>query len=108
VTKAATGSLALWLERLIPDQEDTSSNLLSRSLGELIEGGRLVRVRSFNSGNPDVVMTSLTCCTLSVCMRLCNSRSWHVTGRLTSPMPWQTILLFTRDCRTKAVQERAM
>ncbi len=89
----ATGQLALWLERLAPYQEDTSFNPLWR-LGALTEGGNILGVRSFYSGDLYVVLLCLACSILSVWIRQGNARSLA--------HHWQTILLYTQ----KAVPKR--
>jgi hypothetical protein len=67
------------LERLTQDFKDMSSNLTDYT-------GTILGVSSFFSGDPDVIMSCLTCSTVSVWLR--NSRSLACHWQTHLPIRW--------------------
>jgi hypothetical protein len=52
-------------------------------LGALNEGGKTLGVRSSYSGDPDVIMSCLTCTVANILSGCITLAVWHATGRLT-------------------------
>jgi hypothetical protein len=60
-------------------------------LGVLTKSGKTLGVRSFYSGDLNMMSEHDHHVSLSGCETLAD---WHLTVRLTYPTPWQTILLY--------------
>ncbi len=97
------GQLANWSERLTTIIENVSSNPLhGHEISALITKNIYLWGTVFYIGDSDLIISCLTCSTLSVWLRLYNSRTlarhWEtcLLGRLTCPTPREIILLYTQ------------
>jgi hypothetical protein len=95
------GQLANWSERLTTIKENVSSNPLHGywTYTQRSDNTEYLPMGYTYIGYSDVIISRLTCSTLSLWLRLYNSRTlarhWetHLLGRLTCPTPRETILL---------------
>jgi hypothetical protein len=106
----ASGWLATWSEHLTP-LEDMSSNPLCGHEPITVITWKTYGVQFSILVTIDVIMSCMTCSTLSFWLQLRTKRKQlgMSHGRLTCPPPQQTILYFSiPKCRHKALLEGAM